>query len=112
MPAATDECLPECLALEPGEENGPLFAGCRKPLGPSCLCTLEAVALALSALEPEPEQGERLAKALLRPMLRMVSHQVALTAGREVHRVNRPGYMAGLTEAAAAATRGSDARQR
>ena len=30
----------ECLALEPSEEGCKPLAGCRKPVGPSCLCTL------------------------------------------------------------------------
>lgn len=94
----------ECLALEPSEEGCvPLFAGCRKPVGPSCLCTLEAVALALKLLEPSRLAGEVLFEALRKPMLRMVQHQATLTAGREVHRTDRPGYIRGLTEAATAA---------
>ena len=45
--AEKDMVLPECLALTPADlagHPGPLFAGCRKPTGPSSLCTLEAVA--------------------------------------------------------------------
>ena len=103
--AEKDMVLPECLALTPADlagHPGPLFAGCRKPRGPSSLCTLEAVALALGALE-SGAAGASLTSALLRPMLRMVGHQIALTAGREVHRTERPGYMLGLTETAAKA---------
>ena len=83
-------------------ESG-LFAGCRTPAGPGCLCTLEAVALGLQLLEPEPATGAALADALARPMLRMVGHQTALTAGRQIHRPDRKGYTAGLLQAASAA---------
>lgn len=103
----------ECLSLDPSEEGcSPLFAGCRKPLSPSHLCTLEAVALALRLLAPSRDDGDGLAEALLKPMRKMVAHQVALTNGREVHRVERPGYIPGLTEAAASAAKavGGDVR--
>jgi DTW domain-containing protein YfiP len=94
-------CTIEALALSPGEDDLPRFAGCRKPPDASCLCTLEAVAMALKALEQSPEHGSAIATALLRPMLCMVDHQTVLTNGRETHRVDRPGYMPELAATAA-----------
>ena len=66
---------------------------------------------ARSQREPEPFLSRRLSEGALealfeslrKPMLRMVQHQATLTAGREVHRTDRPGYIRGLTEAATAA---------
>lgn len=107
--AAHDACGHiEYLALKPADlaaldQGAPSFAGCRKPEGPDCLCTLEAVALALRGLEPSPERGAALATALLRPLSHMVAHQTTRTAGREVHRTERPRYVPGLSERAAAA---------
>jgi DTW domain-containing protein YfiP len=88
------------LALDPVTPG--LFAGCRKPLTTSCVSTLEAVALALQALEPA-SSGEAIVQALMRPMLRMVDYQIMLTGSRQRHRPERPGYLPGLTEAATSA---------
>lgn len=103
----------ECLALAPEDleflqQGAPSFAGCRKPEGPDCLCTLEAVALALRALEPNAERGAALANDLLGPLSHMVAHQTIRTDGREVHRVDRPRYVPGLSERARKAAEAVD----
>jgi len=102
------------------------FAGCRKPHGPGCLSTLEAVAVALEFVEacrlggPDLHDmqaagvtvgvaravdaaASSITDVLLRPMLRMVALQAALTGERQVHHLERPGYIPGLAEAALSA---------
>ena len=92
--AGADGVGVECLALAADDYGR--FAGCRHPPAPGCLCTLEAVSLALRLLEPSAEEGEAVAEALLRPMLAMAEHQAALTPPERVpHRRERPGYVEG-----------------
>ena len=102
---APEEAPLACLALPTDAEEGAggLFAGCRQPFAPGCVCTLEAVARALQLLEPCAADGAALARALTRPMLRMVElQQRALREedGEVAHHAWRPGYVPGLHDAA------------
>ena len=85
----------ECLGLAPETHDVAVgvYGGCRKPVAPGCFCTLEAVALALRALDPN---GAELSHALLRPLLKQVDHQMVACDGRQTHRVSRPGYIPDL----------------
>ena len=93
-----DENL-ECLDLGSAVEGGGVgvYGGCRKPVGPGCFSTLEAVAMALRELEAD---GDGLAELLMRPLLKQVDYQMVHTNGQQTHHTWRPGYVPDLHVAA------------
>eukprot|EP00966_Prymnesium_polylepis_P054891 1268914-Prymnesium_polylepis.1 len=88
------------IGAAPGSEPLQGLFAARKPPQEGFVSTIEAVAYALGALEADASAGTAVTESLLRPMIRMAQQQCDLTAqhGRQVHRVDKPGYRPHLVD--------------